>query len=282
MNNLVKPIILFILLFLTGPLSAKKYNLEYKFKPGTEVLYHLEIKNDNTYVFQGIGEKNKIVLTFDLNVKVYDKTKNGDYLLHISVPDLVCEFFSREQSVSRINSSDNTADAAMLRRMINQDIIIEISPKGAVKIIKGLEEFIGTMDISHSMKGALLSTFSRQGFSEITHYLFPEYPEIKVRIDESWQTKSKKFGTKKQTISTNYILTETGETLKIKSADYIENQKTQLKISDTEVSCNLMGSSDNTFETDADSGWVRRTTSETKQISEDKTIELITNLKISR
>jgi hypothetical protein len=266
----------------TNSALAKKYNLEYQFKTGQNIVYHLDLKQNNTFVFQGIGEKNKVHLTFDLNIKVADKSKDDKYILNISIPKMVCEFFSHDQSISRINSLENTADAGMLRRMINQDIIIEISPRGDFVIQKGLEAFIHKMDINYSMKGKLLDTFSKEGFKELAHYLFPEYPNKRIQTDDSWQTNIKHFGVRNQNITTNYVLSGTGDVLKIKSADYIENQKTILNVSGSKFKYNLMGSSDTSFEVDAGNGWMLNCKTEIKQVSEDKTAELITNLKISR
>ena len=282
MKNLINLIPVLVLLLMTGSVSAKKYNLEYHFKPGQSVLYHLDLKQNNTYIFQGIGEKNRIHLTFDLYVEVADKTKEGNIILNISIPMMVCDFFSGEQSISRINTRENTKEAGMLRRMINQDMVVEISTKGKVSVKKGLESFIQEMDISHSMKGILLHTFSKQGFTELAHYLFPEYPDIKLQANDGWQTASRHFGSKNQKITTNYVLTEVGDALKIKSADYIENQKTTLNLSGSEFKLNLMGSSDSSIEIDSKTGWLKTNKVKIKQISEDKSVELITNLKISK
>lgn len=271
------------LVFLLIPLSghAKKIKLSYGIKENQSVNYTIKLEKQNTFIIQGIGEKNSINFLMETLLTPVKKSSEG-YVMQLRLTKLTTEFYSRDQLVNRIESDINTIDAAQLRRMINQNILFELTTTGNLTVKNGLESIIEELNLDNSTKGALLNAFSKNALSELLHLLFPVYPDKKLEQNTNWSNGITHFGILNLELNTNYIITGIDTSVSIKSADYIENQPTKLNISGSEVSTFIMGSSDVNYSVDPKTGMVLDCNGSLKLISEDKTAELISTFTIAQ
>lgn len=182
-----------LLLSLPVTATAQAARLRLQLKPGMEFSIETSSQTEMNQIIFGIDQTIGVDMQIVTNSKVKD-FKNKAYHLDFTYTSLNMKTSSAIYH-SVINTREGTNDESELMRVIiGKTFKVEISERGAVLRISGLDSIIksATPDLDldsvtlNTFKESLLATFGEDAFAQTLRQVFIPFPDSTVAKSDTW------------------------------------------------------------------------------------------------
>lgn len=235
-------LIFLFIVFNTASISAKKTNLVYSLKPGFSKDYLVSMERKTEASLQGISDRNSITIDFGLNIEIKEKNKDFGYLADVKITSLKTIFSASGVVANIINSTQNTPEAAELRKLINKPFVLKLGPNGKKELVQHNDGVLKSLKIDKSTQRALMDFFSSAAIDDLFKSLFPEYPDKKVEKSDTWTVTHNKFGFLSASLVSEYKLLKNNPTIELAVQDNLPQQEIKIPVASGSSKKTIQGS----------------------------------------
>jgi hypothetical protein len=277
LNKYIEPMkilrgIFFLIILVTtcGSLQAKKVNLKYNFKVGTEFAILHTIDQEVVQEVMGQSQTVENYNATRYSIKIIEKTSEGNFLIELLVDAIQLKMNNQLMNIDYDSDKDEEPPEGMESVSAGLKIPIKflLSPKGEIVEITDAEQYVSVMSkamgdlggpLQQMMSGLAFQTSNVEGLKIMLGGIFFNYPGDKVKVGSSWTKESETMQmVKMKNVMENTLVEADKEQATIKQTTLIE----QLEISDgiemqgMTMKFELSGSKDAGFQIGMENGFI--------------------------
>jgi hypothetical protein len=249
--------------------EAKKVNLKYQLKAGTEFKYEVAMSQESAQEVMGNSQSSTNSTTTTLDFKVLEVTSTGDMNMKAALVALSLTGTSPAGEM-KFNSATDTVIpefAKMSSLGLNQYYTFTLSPLGKITDLKAPEGFVEKLDKLIAEQGASTmgmgavagAAAGPEGFQKSLEGIFLTFPEGGAEVKKPWNVESKINQMVPMKVNSKYeLVNSTKETneLKVNSQISVDPDAPPMDIQGMKMSFELVGAKEGKITLDAVTGLI--------------------------
>lgn len=224
--------------------------------------YEMTMALNNLMDQEMMGQKMKMdqKMTMIISYQVLDVLPNSNFLIEYSLLKMKMDMNVNGQLISMDSEGTDESNpvAGLLKNMAKVKIKMEMTPRGAVEKVEGLDQYASALGNNPQMAQAMQMFMNEKNFGSFVGQTFNYFPENKVEKGGKWTASFKLPALMNMETIMNFEVASIGKDQVILNVSSDINMDTPIEQGGMKINLKMTGTQTGTMTVDSGDGWLRQ------------------------